>query len=77
MTTTQPIEIEIAGISDSKIKIPAGTRCNPATNQPKKNGKPQYWVCTWKTMTPRERQIRKEIGILLTSDEIKGLLPLK
>jgi hypothetical protein len=77
MTTTQPIEIEIAGASDSKIKIPKGTRCNPATNQPKKNGQKQYWVCTWKTMTPRERQIRKEIGILLTELEIKGLLPLK
>lgn len=72
MTTRKEIEIEIAGIPNSKMKIPAGTRCNPATNQPKKNGKSQYWVCTWKGMTDREREIRKT-GILLTVDDVKGI----
>jgi hypothetical protein len=71
MLTRKPIQY---WIQTNYITIPAGTRCDIATNlpQPQEKNNHLYFSRGWRGMSKFERSYCKNVGFLLTRDQILG-----
>jgi hypothetical protein len=71
MLTRKPIQY---WMQNKYVTIPAGTRCDLAANlpQPQEKNNQLYFSRGWRGMSKEARNFGKNVGFLLTRDQILG-----